>query len=107
MTAYAIAQVIHARLYEDHPARDSMIGWLIREHVAQKTLTRLDDEHRVAYSFGQLVHANDCGRAIVLDDDGGPVIEGECSEGCAILPCDEADATVVMMMIEIEVENVE
>lgn len=90
---YAILQVMGVRLYRDPPALASFTKTLVRHHVEQGGLTVVGDL-RTAYSFGQLVHADDC-----------QLGDGECSEGCAILPCDEADASVVMMRVEFQTEN--
>lgn len=102
-STYSITQVMSAKLYREAGQLESLQQALIRHHVEQASLTVTGDP-LFAYSFGQLVHADDCTRAFVVDDDGTPVAVEECGEGCAIMPCGESVADVVLMRIQLDVE---
>lgn len=106
MRTIGIQQLMSASLYRDDAMLDSLIVSLTRQHVEQAGRT-LIGEPRVAYHFGQLTHADDCGRELMLSDDpDAPVMmRGECVDECAIVDCDEDAATVVMMRVEVDVEG--
>lgn len=103
MRTLGINQLMAASLYGDEAQLDSFRTTLVREWCRARELTLVGDV-RTAFSFGQLVHANDCGRELVVDH-GNIETVGECSEDCVIMPCDEADASVVMMRVEFDVDE--
>lgn len=100
MRTLGINQVMSASLYGDEAQLDSFRDFLVRSWCAERGFTVIGDV-RTAFSFGQLVHADDCTRSI---QSVPTQTVGECSEGCVILPCEEADASVVMMRVEFDVD---
>jgi hypothetical protein len=93
MRTIGIQQLMSASLYRDDAMLDSMTKALTRAHVEQAGGVVIG-EPRVAYHFGQLVHAAEC----------DPERTG-CTEDCAIVDCAEEDASVVMMRVEVDVEG--
>lgn len=93
---YAITQIMSAKLYREDEQLDSLVRHLIREHMSRSSLTLIGDP-RVAYSFGMLRHSAQ--HTAVAEPEAV-----ECDEGCVIVGCDEGDATVVLMRIELDVD---
>lgn len=88
-------QLMSASLYRDDGQLDSFTRFVTRQHVEQSGATIIG-EPRVAYHFGQLVHAGDC----TVPTHGSPRCTGEC----VIVDCDESAATIVMMRVEVDVD---
>lgn len=91
-----ILQLMSASLYEDDAQLDSFTKTLVREHVESVGGTVVS-EPRTAYSFGKLQHEG--------HDENDNVHGVECTDACAIVTCDESDATVVMMRVEVDVDE--
>lgn len=101
MRTIGVQQLMSASLYRDDAQLDSFTRFVTRQHVEQAGATIIG-EPRVAYHFGQLVHAADCGRLANGVTPSGEA--GECSDECVIVDCDESAATVVMMRVEVDVD---
>lgn len=97
MRTLGINQVMSASLYGDEAQLDSFRVACVEAFCAAQQLTLVGNV-RTAFSFGQLVHAPDCSWHRFLAGQ-----DGQCIEDCAILPCDKADASVVMMRVEFDV----
>lgn len=103
---YAFTQIVSAKLWRDEAQRASFVAFMARQPTPG--YVRTDDAHREAASFGQLVHANDCQYGLsVEDDDTGVETRGACSDDCVILPSSEADATLVLIRVEVNVRKVD
>lgn len=98
VTSWGFVGVVAAKLWNDEGMRRAYVETMVRQPTPG--YVRVDDEHRVAASFGQLVHDVHT----MLVDDLMPL--GVCTEDCVILPCDEADASVVLIRAEITVKAV-
>lgn len=98
--SWAWTSVVAAKLWRDQGMRDAFVAHMILQPTPG--YVRVDDAHRLAASFGQLVHAPDC--QLGLSDDR---VDGECSDDCAIVPCEEDDATVVLIRVEVNARKVD
>jgi hypothetical protein len=96
MRTIGIQQLMSASLYHDDAQLDSLTKTIAAAHVHAAGGSVIG-QPRVAYHFGQLVHAPEC----TVPTHGSP----ECTPECAIIDCTEADATVVMMRVEVDVDE--
>lgn len=93
---YAWTAVVAAKLWHDEGQREAFVAHMTLQETPG--YVRVDDEHRVAASFGQLVHGSDCETLGEIQ---------ACDGDCAIVPCTEADATVVLIRVEVKARKVD
>lgn len=94
---YAWTAVVAAKLWHDEGQREAFVAHMTLQETPG--YVRVDDEHRFAASFGQLVHGSGCEK---LGE-----IQACSDDDCAIVPCEEADATVVLIRVEVKARKVD
>lgn len=99
---WAWTSIVAAKLWRDEGMREAFVAHMTRQETPG--YVRVDDEHRAAASFGQLVHAPDCSRSL---QSMPTQTVGECTDECVIVPCEEADATVVLIRVEVRARKVD
>lgn len=81
-------------LYDNVPQRESLIEATVLGAVGSlEGWERADDERRVAFAYGKTEH-------------GEHTDTGLCTDACEIVGCDEGDAEIVMIRVEITVRRV-